>query len=163
LPNQSAKTSLTAGNSLRSVRNTVVLVTRSSDESDADRTAARLSRTRRVCSRTSFAPTSSPLVGSRASCPAQKMRSPATMAWLYGPTGAGARSPLVTRSSISSPFRERADDGTHEALIILRQNASQVERHALQGDPRDDRRVRGAQRLRPAHRPSPTQRSREPA
>src|SRR3989442_4849075 len=138
--------------------NTVVLVTRSRDESDGESTAARLSRTRRVCARTSFPPTSSPLAGSSASCPAQKMRSPATMAWLYGPTGAGARSLLVTRRSISSPFRERADDGTHEALIILRQNASQVERHALQRDPCDDRRVRGAKRLRQAHRRSPTQR-----
>ena len=36
------------------------------------------------------ASTSSPVAGSTPSWPAQKTRSPATMAWLYGPTAAGA-------------------------------------------------------------------------
>src|SRR2546430_9062201 len=113
---------------------------------------------RRVCAFTSAPPTSSPLAGSSGSCPAQKMRSPATMAWLYGPTCAGARSLLVMRRSISSPFRERAADSARQHFIILRQDAPEVERDALIHDPRDDRGIRLAERLRQARGRSPTKR-----
>src|ERR1700730_12724624 len=93
-------------------------------------------------------PTSCPVCGSSASCPAQNTKSPEMIAWLYGPTGAGARSVLVLRRSIYSPFCERADHGAREHLIILRQHAPQVESDQLFDDPRDDRRFRGSESLR---------------
>src|SRR5438105_10172533 len=124
------------------------LRTRSSEESAETRTAARLSSTRRVWARTSSPPTSWPLWASSASCPAQNTRSPARIAWLYGPTGAGARSVLVTRRSICSPFCERAGHGARENLIILGQDAPQVECGPLVDDPRDDRGIRKPERLR---------------
>src|SRR5437879_13780258 len=130
-----------------SVRNTVAFVTRSSEESAETRTAARLSRTRRVWARTSLPPTSSPVWASSPSCPAQNTRSPAMIAWLYGPTGAGARSVLVARRSICSPFRERADHGAREDRIILRQDAPQGDGDPLLHAPRDHWRDRRSERL----------------
>src|SRR4029077_3906089 len=147
VPKRSAYTSFIAWKSLRSARNTVVFVTRSSDDSAETRTAARLSRTRRVWARMSSPPTSCPVSGSSASCPAQNTKSPEMIAWLYGPTGAGARSVFVLRRSIYSPFCERADDSARENLIILRQDAPQVERDPLLDDPRDDRRFRRPESL----------------
>src|SRR5439155_763375 len=120
-------------------RNTVVFVTRSSPDPDSTRTAARLSSTRLVCARMSSPPTSSPVVGSSAIWPAQKTKSPATIAWLYGPTGAGARSVRVLRRSIFSPFCQRGGHCARELLVMLRQHAPQVERdapvHAANGEP----------------------------
>jgi hypothetical protein len=46
------------------------------------------------------------------------------------------------RRSIYSPFCERADDGACENLIILGQDAPQVECDPLVDDPPDDRRIR---------------------
>src|SRR6185503_14867977 len=74
------------------------------------------------------------------------------IAWLYGPTGAGARSVLVVRRSIYSPFLERTAYGARENLIILRQNAAQVECDPLVDDPPDHRWVRGPKRLRDPRR-----------
>jgi hypothetical protein len=54
---------------------------------------------------------------------------------------------LVTRRSICFPFRERAGNGTRENLIILGQDASQVERDPFVDDPRDHRRIRRPKRL----------------
>src|SRR5436309_10196565 len=161
VPKRSAYTSFIAWKSARSARKTVVFVTRSSDESAETSTAARLSSTRRVCARTSSPPTSWPVCASSASCPAQNTRSPATIAWLYGPTGAGARSVLVARRSICSPFCERAAYGACENLIILRQHASEVECDPLLHDARDHRRVRGPERLRDPRRGSSPDRDRE--
>src|SRR5437762_1570188 len=160
-PKRSPYTSFMAAKSPRSVRKTVVFVTRSRPEPDSTRTAARLSSTRRVCARTSSPPASCPVAGSSAICPAQNTKSPATIAWLYGPTGAGARSVRVLRRSICSPFFERGLDRARQQLIILRQDAPQVERDPLVDDPRDHRRIGAAKRGRQTRDVRPRQRDRE--
>src|SRR5256886_2575314 len=160
-PKRSPYTSFMAAKSPRSVRKTVVFVTRSRPEPDSTRTAARLSSTRRVCARTSSPPASCPVAGSSAICPAQKTKSPATIAWLYGPTGAGARSVRVLRRSICSPFFERGLDRARQQLIILRQDAPQVERDPFVDDPRDHRRIGAAKRRRQTRNVRPRQRDRE--
>src|SRR6188508_636378 len=77
-----------------STRNTVVLTRRSRPEPAASRIAARLARTRSACPAASSA-TNSPVAGSSPSCPATKTRSPARIAWLYGPAAAGAPVVLI--------------------------------------------------------------------
>jgi len=90
--------------------------------------------------------TLSPVAGSSATWPAQKISSPAAIAWLYGPIAFGAPSVAMVRSSVGiwlplSQLGERALDGTREDLILFRQDAPQVQHDPIVHDSRDDRRV----------------------
>src|SRR3954470_14217348 len=73
----------------------VVLTTWPKEAPAASRTPRRFSITRSACARTSPF-TISCVFGSRAICPLVKTRSPATIAWEYGPIALGAASVAIT-------------------------------------------------------------------
>jgi hypothetical protein len=85
---------LTAPKSWRSARKIVVFTTDANDAPAAASTAPRFSRTRSHWTRTSPAPTISPVFGSSGICPEQNTRLPpeATTACAYGPIAFGALS-----------------------------------------------------------------------
>src|SRR2546428_1348212 len=143
-----------------STRNTVVFTTCARSEPAAARTAAMLSKVTSVSAATSPVRLS-PLAASMAPWPAQKMRCPATMAWLYGPMAFGALSVATTWNGIGMVFlhfqisprlrsSECARNSTGELLVVLGQHAPQVEHDAIVHDPRDHRRIGPAG---PADRP----------
>ena len=71
----------------------VVLTTSASELPASSRIAARLRSACSVCA--SMPSATSPVTGSMPAVPEQNTKSPATMAWLYGPNAAGARSVVM--------------------------------------------------------------------
>src|SRR5579862_5393943 len=121
-----------------STRKTVVFTTSVIDRPAAARTAPRLSRTRAVWVAISPS-TSAPVAGSRWIWPEQKSSSPAAIAWLYGPTAAGAALVAMAVRSMDWSFlglgvrRRRADDGGRRdewRAVTWREQRSGVDRGA---------------------------------
>src|ERR1700730_2624755 len=80
----------------------MVVFTRSAiDDPASSKMAARLTNACSVCASTPSR--TAPVSGSIPTVPEQNTKPPATMAWLYGPSAAGARSVEMPRRSTSPP------------------------------------------------------------
>src|SRR3954447_22930590 len=93
-----------------SARKIVVFTTSAIVRPAASRTAVRFRSARSACASTP-PPTSSPVVGSSPICPEQKTNPSTAIAWLYGPSAAGAPVDETACRDMPPPSVRRASGG----------------------------------------------------